>query len=164
MAPQYLTRTIQYGRDIHQHFTRQAGDLRLLNFKKSCTQNSLFYKGFNLYNMLPESARETTNLREFKELCKLFEEAFHRGRLWGRARYDGRLLYIGHVLMRMSLGRIWNKQKKRESGRGPPCGLTLCAHMCVEQEMVPKPKKKPAIGEHHKRLYNDHVWAPWDDK
>lgn len=34
MAPQYLTKTIQYGRDIHHYNTRQAGDLRLLNFKK----------------------------------------------------------------------------------------------------------------------------------
>lgn len=72
MAPQYLTNTIRYGRDIHQHDTRQAGELRLINFKKSCTQNSLFYKGFNLYNMLPVSTREAANLREFKELCKIF--------------------------------------------------------------------------------------------
>lgn len=72
LAPQYLTKTVQCGRDVHRHFTRQAGDIRLLNFKKSCTQNSLFYRGYNLFNMLPESTRATTNLREFKKLCKPF--------------------------------------------------------------------------------------------
>ena len=72
MAPQYLTNTIVYGRDIHRYDTRRAGDLRLLKFKKSCTQNSLFYKGYGLFNMLPEAAKRTRNLREFREICKSF--------------------------------------------------------------------------------------------
>ena len=72
MAPQYLTNTIVYGRDVHQYDTRRAGDIRLLNFKKTCTQNSLYYKGYSLFNMLPVAAKRTNNLREFKIICKAF--------------------------------------------------------------------------------------------
>lgn len=72
MAPQYLTNTVVYGRDVHQHNTRQAADLRLPSYRKTCTQNSLFHKGYNLFNQLPENAKRTSNLREFKSLCKSF--------------------------------------------------------------------------------------------
>lgn len=72
MAPQYLRSTVVYGRDVHRYETRQAGDLRLLNFRKNCTQNSLFYKGYGLFNQLPEAAKQASNLREFKNLCKVF--------------------------------------------------------------------------------------------
>lgn len=70
MTPQYLTNTVIYGRDIHRYDTRRAGDLRLMNCKKACTQNSLFYKGYSLYNQLPEAVKRSNNLREFKRLCK----------------------------------------------------------------------------------------------
>lgn len=72
MAPQYLTDTIVYGRDVHQHYTRQAGEIRLFNFKMTSTQNSLVYKGYSLFNMLPETTRNAENLREFKNLCLPF--------------------------------------------------------------------------------------------
>lgn len=72
MAPQYLTDTIVYGSDVHQHFTRQAREIRLLNFKMTSTQNSLFYKGYRLFNMLPEATRNSDNLRDFKKFCKSF--------------------------------------------------------------------------------------------
>lgn len=72
MAPQYMSDTVTYGRDVHRYNTRRAGDLRLPSYKKSCTQNSLFYKGYSLYNELPETARRTSNLREFKSICKTF--------------------------------------------------------------------------------------------
>ena len=72
MAPQYLTGTVVYGRDIHRYNTRRADDLRLLKCRKACTQNSLFYKGYSLYNLLPEAAKRTDNIHEFKRLCKAF--------------------------------------------------------------------------------------------
>lgn len=72
MAPQYLTSTVKYGRDIHQYNTRGADDLRLQFCRKACTQNSLFYKGFSLFNQLPEEAKIARNINEFKNLCKNF--------------------------------------------------------------------------------------------
>lgn len=72
MAPQYLTCTVRYGTDVHRYETRHAGDLILLNCRKTCTQNSLFYKGYSLFNQLPEDAKRTNNLRDFKSLCSIF--------------------------------------------------------------------------------------------
>lgn len=72
MAPKYLTGTVVYGRDIHQHDTRGADNLRLQMCRKACTQNSLFYKGYSMYNQLPEAAKNTRNINEFKNLCKNF--------------------------------------------------------------------------------------------
>lgn len=72
MAPQYLTGTVKHGRDVHRHYTRGADDLRLQFCRKACTQNSLFYKGFRLFNELPEEAKTTSNINEFKNICKTF--------------------------------------------------------------------------------------------
>lgn len=72
MAPQYLRNTVVYGRDVHRYETRQTGDLRVMNFRKACTQNSLFFKGYKLYNELPETAKQARTLTEFKRLCKIF--------------------------------------------------------------------------------------------
>lgn len=72
MAPKYLTETVVHGSDIHQYNTRQADDLRLLQCKKTCTQNSLLYKGYNLFNQLPGEAKLTSNINEFKRHCKTF--------------------------------------------------------------------------------------------
>uniref|UniRef100_A0A8D8DQ63 (northern house mosquito) hypothetical protein n=1 Tax=Culex pipiens TaxID=7175 RepID=A0A8D8DQ63_CULPI len=72
MAPKYLTGTVVYGRDIHQYDTRGADNLRLQMCRKACTQNSLFYKGYSMYNQLPEAAKNTRNINEFKNLCKNF--------------------------------------------------------------------------------------------
>lgn len=41
-------------------------DLRLQKCKKACTQNSLFY------NQLPDSAKTTNYVNEFKPICKQF--------------------------------------------------------------------------------------------
>ena len=72
MAPKNLTGTVVYGRDIHRHDTRGADNLRLQMCRKACTQNSLFYKGYSLFNQLPEAARNTKNINDFKGLCKAF--------------------------------------------------------------------------------------------
>lgn len=72
MAPQYLTSTVCYGWDMHRYETRYAGSLRLPNYRKTCTQNSLLYKGYSLFNQLPEDAQRTNNLRHFKRLCSEF--------------------------------------------------------------------------------------------
>lgn len=72
MVPQYLTGEVRYGRDIHRHDTRGADDLRLQMCRKTCTQNSLFYKGFKLYNELPEAAKSANDINEFKSFCKAF--------------------------------------------------------------------------------------------
>ncbi|EDS40836.1 conserved hypothetical protein [Culex quinquefasciatus] len=36
--------------------------------RKAGTQNSLFYKGYRMYNQLPEGAKNTRNINEFKNL------------------------------------------------------------------------------------------------
>lgn len=69
LLPRYLTEIIQYGTDVHNHNTRTAMDLRLQNFRKAGTQNSLFYKGFQLFNRLPDEVKQANNLHSFKRLC-----------------------------------------------------------------------------------------------
>lgn len=69
LLPTYLTENIQYGTDIHNYNTRAASDLRLPNFKKTGTQNCLFFKGFQLFNRLPTEVKQANSIYSFKRMC-----------------------------------------------------------------------------------------------
>lgn len=66
LLPKSLCQNIIY---IHQHHninTRSRNKLRLTNMSKSSTQNSLYYKGFQLYNNIPETIK-MLNTTQFKK-------------------------------------------------------------------------------------------------
>lgn len=71
-APEYLSSRIVRGRDIHQHRTRFAEEIRCASFLLASSQNSLYYKGIKLYNTLPRDTKNETNLNAFKRKCLCF--------------------------------------------------------------------------------------------
>lgn len=73
--PAYLEQGVQYNNDVHRHNTRGAADFRLPRYLKTTTQRSLYYRGFKFFNSLPQEAKDTTNLAEFKRLSIDFVRA-----------------------------------------------------------------------------------------
>ena len=69
LLPRYLCDRIVRGSDIHRYNTRNAGEIRTPHFLTSASQNSLFFKGINVYNSMPRHIRRTATLSEFKRLC-----------------------------------------------------------------------------------------------
>ena len=69
MVPDYLSENVRYGRDIHNYPTRRANDFRLPSFTKVSTQNSLFFKGFQIFNKLPDAMKSETHMARFKLAC-----------------------------------------------------------------------------------------------
>lgn len=72
LLPQYLSNRIERGSSIHSHYTRNANDVRTPHFLNSASQNSLFYKGINLYNSMPRHIKQLDNLRDFKRESILY--------------------------------------------------------------------------------------------
>lgn len=77
MLPNYLFKYISYVRDIQPYSLRNRNDFRLINFKNNSSQNSLVYNGFKLFNELPSSVKDITNLNEFKRaICAYVRSKF----------------------------------------------------------------------------------------
>ena len=51
---------------ISTRTTRTAGNLRLPCFKKALAQNSIYYKGLEMYNKIPSHIKETKEVAKFK--------------------------------------------------------------------------------------------------
>lgn len=68
MLPKYLNHQIIYNRDISPYNTRNKNNFRLPQCTKSQTQNSVYYKGLQLYNTLPNVIKNELELSKFKEL------------------------------------------------------------------------------------------------
>lgn len=66
IMPKYLTKYVLHVSEIQPYNLRNMHDLRLPNFLTAKSQNSLIYKGFHLFNQLPNIAKYITNLRMFK--------------------------------------------------------------------------------------------------
>lgn len=72
LLPAYLMDNVEYGRDVHSYNTRRADDFRLPSFTKTTTQRSLYYKGLQLYNALPQDTKQMTNIARFKKAATDF--------------------------------------------------------------------------------------------
>ena len=69
LVPEYLHRNIRYGYEIHGHQTRNRIQMLRDPASLASTQNSLFFKGVDLYNKLPASLRNDSNINNFKRGC-----------------------------------------------------------------------------------------------
>lgn len=69
LLPRYLCDRILRGSDLHDHFTRNADAPRTPNFLFGAAQNSLFYKGVNIFNSMPRQIKQSTTIAEFKRRC-----------------------------------------------------------------------------------------------
>lgn len=72
LVPESLNEFIIYNSDVHNRVIRNASNFRLPFKKKSCSQNSLFYKGLKLYNEMSSDAKQAISLRQFRRFCTIY--------------------------------------------------------------------------------------------
>ena len=69
MLPRYLCDRIERGSDFHRYNTRNANEIRTPHFLTCASQNSLFFKGINVFNSMPRHIKRSATLTEFKRQC-----------------------------------------------------------------------------------------------
>lgn len=57
-APKYLTDRIRYRSEANNRELRNSNDIQATDAIKTCSQNSLFYKGIRVFNSIPIETRE----------------------------------------------------------------------------------------------------------
>jgi hypothetical protein len=72
LVPAYLLEEIVLNGDVHSYPTRAQGDFRLKRCVNTATMNSLFYKGLQIFNSMPSSAKICDDVRVFNKLCIQF--------------------------------------------------------------------------------------------
>lgn len=71
-APVYLKRKVKYKYEDEIRPLRNSNDLVLVSAMKACSQNSLFHKGFKLYNSMPKLITDENLLEKFKTLLSKY--------------------------------------------------------------------------------------------
>lgn len=66
MMPQYLKQNLQKVNETNSYNTRNKNNFRLPMYKKTQTQNNIFYKGVKQYNDLSKEMKEEKRLHIFK--------------------------------------------------------------------------------------------------
>lgn len=66
-APEYLTEQLTYVRDVQPYQLRNAEHFRIERVATSAMQRSLFYKGLQLYNSLPNNIKFQHNMNIFRK-------------------------------------------------------------------------------------------------
>lgn len=72
LVPSHLIENCKFVIDIHQHNTRLRNNFYIDRVDTSSGQNSLYYKGLNQYNKLPDHIKNCENLNSFKKECKQY--------------------------------------------------------------------------------------------
>lgn len=74
LLPNNLSNNLILTNTIHDRATRQNNEfnLRLPNFNSGFIQNTIFYKGVQMYNALPNEIKKSTSLNVFKNKCKKY--------------------------------------------------------------------------------------------
>lgn len=65
-SPDYLREHLQYIGDVQPYDLRNAQNFRIQRVTTTSRQNTLFYKGLQLYNMLPNELKNERNYNNFK--------------------------------------------------------------------------------------------------
>lgn len=77
LLPEYLTTLVTYNSQVHDRCLRRRSHFRLPAFKKSGNQQSVFFRGLDLFNRLPDEVRRSRNIFDFKKKCsKYIQENF----------------------------------------------------------------------------------------
>lgn len=64
--------TFTKNNSIHIHNTRQINDFALINVKSNFGKKSVYFRGIQIYNSLPEDLKSVTNIVKFKTKLKMF--------------------------------------------------------------------------------------------
>ena len=65
-APEYITARLKYVGEAQPHRLKNANNLRLQRADTSVMQKSLYYKGFNTYNKMPNYLKNERNINVFR--------------------------------------------------------------------------------------------------
>lgn len=71
-APEYLCEQIKYVGEVQPYGLRNAEDFRIQRVTTTHMQNTLFYKGFKLFNDLPNNVKLERNNNIFRKRCANF--------------------------------------------------------------------------------------------
>lgn len=64
--PSYFSDLVRYVGEVQPYQLRNVNNLRLPNYRNTITQNSVIYKGFQIFNSLPEHVKLETNFNIYK--------------------------------------------------------------------------------------------------
>lgn len=71
-SPVYLQNKLTFVTEIHEYNTRNKNNIKIDKYKKNSTYNSLFYKGVDNFNDLPQEIKDTGSIYSFKRRLKDF--------------------------------------------------------------------------------------------
>ena len=71
-APSYLTSKLTYNNEIHQYNTRQQNNFFIPPRNKKIGTNSVFHKGLNDFNKLPNTIKDCSSILTFKKELKMY--------------------------------------------------------------------------------------------
>lgn len=66
LVPSYLRKYLRYVRDSQPYSLRNRDDFRLPNYLDNITQDSIVYKGCQLFNTMPSAIKNECNYSRFK--------------------------------------------------------------------------------------------------
>lgn len=69
MVPDYIHEQITYNRDNHGINTRNKYDFKIPTYKSNNSRNSIFYRGLQMFNELPNQTKESKTMNRFKGEC-----------------------------------------------------------------------------------------------
>lgn len=72
IAPPCMTRNVSYVRDAHAYPMRNADDFRLKTVTKASTTKTVFHKGLQMFNVLPNELKNEKNFNKFKKLLSSY--------------------------------------------------------------------------------------------
>lgn len=72
MLPSYFEEFITLRGEIHSYSTRRVNDFHIMRTRNSSTMLSLFYKGMNEFNHLPDEIKNVATLEKFKMKLKRY--------------------------------------------------------------------------------------------
>jgi hypothetical protein len=72
LVPDYIMRETVLASGVHDYPTRRRDDFRLKRCHSSAAMNSLFYKGLNVFNKMPNEAKNCDSMVAFNKICVNF--------------------------------------------------------------------------------------------
>lgn len=71
-VPKYLTERIKYKNNGQPRVLRNSNEIELVRATMACSQNSLFYRGIQMYNSLPIEIRSESSDTSFETKLKKY--------------------------------------------------------------------------------------------
>lgn len=70
--PDHLLSNCKFVSDVHKYNTRSTNNFYVNRVNSSFSQNSLFYRGLQYYNTLPNNIKDCNTLNAFMKSCRIY--------------------------------------------------------------------------------------------